>query len=76
MDALVKEGLVRSIGVSNFNYAQMLRIMGCSGDLTPPSTNQVEMTVNFLNKGLVKFCQARGVTITAYSPLGAPGLPG
>ena len=37
--------------------------------------NQVEIHPYFSNDKLVQYCQARGVTITAYSPFASPDRP-
>lgn len=68
MEELVKRGLVKSIGVSNFNSEQVARILA-EGSIKPV-TNQVECGPTINQKELTKFCKDRGVTITAYSPLG------
>jgi len=73
MESMVVEGRVRSIGVSNFNIAQMERVLNaCS---IKPVTNQVEVHPYFVNADLISFCQSRDVVITAYSPLGSPDRP-
>lgn len=70
MEKLVDLGLVRSIGVSNFNSQQLQRILdNCS---IKPVTNQVECSPALNQKKLTQFCKERGVTLTAYSPLGRP----
>lgn len=70
MEKLVKLGLVRSIGVSNFNSEQLQRILdNCE---IKPVTNQVECSPALNQRKLTQFCKERGVTLTAYSPLGRP----
>lgn len=70
MEKLVKLGLVRSIGVSNFNSEQVARLLeNCE---IKPVTNQVEYSPSVNQKELAAFCKERGVTITAYAPLGKP----
>lgn len=71
MEELVDAGLTKSIGVSNFNSRQIERISKAAR--IPIANNQVEIHAFFQQWDLVKFCQDRGVTVTAYSPLGAPG---
>jgi len=73
MEKLVGLGLVKSIGVSNFNSKQIGDIMDkCS---IKPVTNQVECHP-FLNQSkLINFCREREIILTAYSPLGSPDSP-
>lgn len=68
MEQLVGKGLVKSIGVSNFNSEQVERVLN-EGSIKPV-TNQVECGPTLNQKELTKFCKDRGVTITAYTPLG------
>jgi aryl-alcohol dehydrogenase-like predicted oxidoreductase len=76
----VGAGLIRAVGVSNYNAAQMLRSQGAllkRGLLL--SSNQVEY--NLLNRrvennGLLKLCQELGITLIAYSPLAKGMLAG
>lgn len=70
MEKLVGLGLVKSIGVSNFNSEQIQRVLdNCK---VKPVTNQVECGPSINQKQLIKFCKDRGVIVTAYSPLGRP----
>lgn len=68
MEKLVEKGLVKSIGVSNFNSEQLQRIL-TEGSIKPV-TNQVECGPTIQQKELIKFCKDRDVTVTAYTPLG------
>jgi len=70
MEELVKLGMVRSIGVSNFNMEQVQRIIQCSS--SKPVVNQVEVWPGFMQKDLVDYCRYNGIIVTAYSPLGQP----
>ena len=64
MEKLIEKGLVRSIGLSNFNSAQITDILEkCK---IKPAVNQVECHP-FLNQAeLLHFCKENGVVVTAY----------
>jgi aryl-alcohol dehydrogenase-like predicted oxidoreductase len=76
MEALaeaVKEGLTRTVGVSNYNQSQMLRAYSAlSRKNVPLAANQV--TYSLLNRGIEKDgllarCNELGVRVIAYSPI-------
>ncbi|CAH8509583.1 unnamed protein product [Schistosoma turkestanicum] len=70
MENLVDEGLVKSIGLSNFNKRQIETILKhCR---IKPANLQVEIHANFPNTKLVEYAQSVGITVTAYAPLGSP----
>ncbi|XP_018326601.1 aldose reductase [Agrilus planipennis] len=73
MEEVYKKGLTKSIGISNFNKRQIERLL----ELTTvvPVTNQVECHPYLNQKKLAEFCKSKGITITAYSPLGSPDNP-
>jgi diketogulonate reductase-like aldo/keto reductase len=70
LNALLADGRVKRVGLSNFSVAQMQEAMRlCRG---PIITNQV--LYNLLRRepeknGVLAFCQKEGVVLTAYSPL-------
>lgn len=71
MEELVKEGLVKSIGVSNFTAPMLLDLLSYAR--TPPVINQIELHPYLQQPELVEFCHYKNVAVTAYSPLGSPG---
>ena len=64
----IPTGKVRSIGVSNFSETNLSKIIATSGHV--PAVNQVEVHPYFRQNNLIDFCQARGIHVSAYSPLG------
>jgi len=73
MIELQKEGLCKSIGVSNFNEFQIRRLM--KETQVTPANHQIELHPYLVQDDMVKFCQASGISVTAYSPLGSPDRP-
>ena len=67
MEALVEKGLVRSIGVSNFNV-QMLWDMLTYARI-PPAVNQVEIHPLNAQEELVRFCHDHKILPTNYCPI-------
>jgi 2,5-diketo-D-gluconate reductase A len=61
------EGLIRSIGVSNFQPAHLRRIVEETG--VTPSVNQIELHPYFQQEGLRREHADRGIVTEAWSPL-------
>ncbi|XP_073423580.1 aldo-keto reductase family 1 member C1-like [Dendrobates tinctorius] len=71
MEACRDAGLVRSIGVSNFNRRQLELILNMPGLKYKPVCNQVECNI-FLNQSkLLEFCKSRDIVLVGFSVLGS-----
>lgn len=73
LEECVKLGLIKSIGVSNFNSEQIQRIWDNS--TIKPSNVQVECHPYWNQLKIHEFCKAKGIILTGYSPLGSPDRP-
>ncbi|KAK7057505.1 aldo/keto reductase [Favolaschia claudopus] len=68
MEKLLETKKVRSIGVSNFSIKTLEELLPhCS---IVPVTNQVETHPCYPQTELKMYCEAKGILLTAYSPLG------
>ena len=71
MEALVEKGLVKSIGVSNFNTQLLWDLLTYAK--IQPACNQIELNPQSVQSELVRFCQAKEILPIAYTPIGLPG---
>jgi D-xylose reductase len=69
MEDLVHSGLVRNIGVCNFNVSLMRDLLSYA-EVTP-AVLQVELHPYLAQAKLLRFCRAQNIAVTAFSPLGA-----
>lgn len=69
MEAVHAKGLTKTIGVSNMT-AKKLQAMKAYAKVWP-AVNQVEVHPMWRQDGLLEYCKAEGVHVTAYSPLGS-----
>ncbi|KAI8062390.1 NADP-dependent oxidoreductase domain-containing protein [Gongronella butleri] len=74
MEELVKDGRVKTIGVSNFTVPMLKHLLA---DCTiRPAINEIEVHPSFPNTEVVEFCQKEGIAVSAYCPLGNPAMYG
>ena len=68
LQELAKQGLAKSIGVSNYNIEHLEEAMA-SG--TTPAVNQIEFHPYIYEeqRPILEFCKKRGIVVEAYSPL-------
>jgi D-xylose reductase len=69
MEALVTAGLVRNIGVCNYNCALLRDLLAYA--TIAPAVLQVELHPYLTQDKLVRFCCEAGIAVTGFSPLGA-----
>ncbi|KAM5354821.1 hypothetical protein ACJ41O_001467 [Fusarium nematophilum] len=72
MEALVRSGKARFIGVSNFTIQQLDKLLALAE--VKPACNQVEAHPWFPQTELLEYCKSKEIALVAYSPLGSqPG---
>ena len=64
MQEAQKQGLVRSIGVSNYNAAELQALQGAV-----PVVNQCEMSVSGVDKVTLKYCQEHNIVYESFGTL-------
>lgn len=69
LEKLYKEGLCRSIGVSNFKIHHLEHLKKCGATITP-MVNQVECQPENAENELLTYCRQHHIALEAYSPLG------
>lgn len=76
MEKLVEEGLIKFIGVSNFNVSQMEEAQRYLKN-NKLVANQVEYSLFYrkIEKDILPYCEKMGITVIAYSPLARGAIP-
>lgn len=73
MEAAVRAGLTRHLGVSNFSTKKIRELLPhCQ---IKPEVNQVELHPLLQQTELLAYCSSEGIHITAYAPLGSGDRP-
>jgi 2,5-diketo-D-gluconate reductase A len=63
-----ERGLAKTIGVSNFNVAELDQVIAAGG--VAPAANQIQFSAVAYRRALLDACQRHDVVLEAYSPLG------
>lgn len=69
MEKLVKKGLCKHIGVSNFSISRLKELQSQAS--IQPLVNQIELHPFLQQKSMLQHCRSTGVELIAYSPLGS-----
>ncbi|KAF4661702.1 hypothetical protein FOL47_006558 [Perkinsus chesapeaki] len=70
LEKLVDEGLVRSIGVSNFDTNEIDEILSMCR--IKPVVDQIEVHPYFPQWRMLDYCKKHDIHVVAYAPLGSP----
>nr|CAH7735955.1 unnamed protein product [Callosobruchus chinensis] len=73
MENVYNKGLVKTIGISNFNKKQVTRLL--ENAKVVPAVNQIECHPYLNQKKLTEFCKSKGIHIVGFSPLATPDRP-
>lgn len=73
MEKLLKTGKTKAIGVSNYSKKYLEQLLPQVEVV--PAANQIENHPLLPQQEIVDLCKAKGILVTAYSPLGSTGSP-
>lgn len=63
-----EQGLIKNIGVSNFNENHLKRLEQTAN--IAPAVDQIEICPFLVQKDTVDYCQGQGIIVEAWGPLG------
>lgn len=69
----VDEGLVKSIGVSNYGQHHIEQLLKWEGLKYKPAVNQIEISPWIMRTELSNFCVSKGIAVEAYAPFNHGG---
>ncbi|MGP6147711.1 aldo/keto reductase family protein [Jeotgalibaca sp. A122] len=72
MSEAKEQGLIRALGVSNFNVDDLEHLIEATG--VKPAVNQIRFSIGHTQPEIVAFCQENGILVEAYSSLGTGSL--
>ncbi|KAF8918656.1 NADP-dependent oxidoreductase domain-containing protein [Mucidula mucida] len=64
---------IKAIGVSNISVSWMKKLLDIA--TVVPAVNQIELHPSCTQKDVLEFCAEKGISVTAYSPLGSDNSP-
>ena len=73
MERLYREGVIRVIGVSNFQEHHLQKVFDCCE--IRPMTNEIECNPYLTVRPLCRFCQDNDIRVINWFPLGGPKEP-
>lgn len=73
MQEAVDEGIVKTIGVSNYGAKHIDQLLNWSELKHKPSINQIEISPWLMRQELADYCKSKGIVVEAYAPLAHGG---
>ncbi|KZF21391.1 glycerol dehydrogenase [Xylona heveae TC161] len=73
LEKLLETGKTKAIGVSNYSVKFLEELL--SQVSVVPAANQIENHPYLPQQDVLDYCAAKGIVVTAYSPLGSTGCP-
>jgi diketogulonate reductase-like aldo/keto reductase len=67
LEELQREGLTRSIGISNFGRRDMEQVLHVA--TVPPAVNQIELNPLEQRRTIHEYCRDHGITVEAWAPV-------
>ncbi|BFZ62520.1 hypothetical protein YB2330_003619 [Saitoella coloradoensis] len=68
MEEAVDDGMIRSIGVSNYGVSHLRELLATEPQI-PPAINQIEVHPFNTRVDITSFCVQHGIVVQAYAPL-------